>query len=272
MGKIVIKDFEVFGHHGVFSEEKTLGQKFILDIILNLSVNEAAKTGDLTKSVHYGELAHKLEERFKKESYDLIETVADKMSDFILLEYDLVDSVKIRVKKPWAPIHRTLDTVYVEIEKGWSEAFISFGSNMGDKGENIQKGLDIIRSSNHTKIITVSDIIVTEPWGYKDQDDFLNGVCKIKTLLSPKELITFLLDIEKELNRERIIKWGPRTLDLDVIFYKDIITEEEDVVIPHPRMHQREFVLKPLCQIAAYKIHPLYRKRVFELLDELKQS
>ncbi|MGL5575714.1 MAG: 2-amino-4-hydroxy-6-hydroxymethyldihydropteridine diphosphokinase [Sarcina sp.] len=271
MEKIVIKDFVIFGHHGVFLEEKTLGQKFVLDIILSLSVEEAAKTGNLNKSVHYGELAHKLEEKFKAESYDLIETVADRMIEFILLEYDLVDSVKIRVKKPWAPIHRNLDTVYVEMEKRWNEAFLSFGSNLGDKSENIKKGLELIENSYHTKVIKVSDIIVTEPWGYEEQDDFLNGTCKIKTLLSPKELVKFLLEVEKDLNRERIIKWGPRTLDLDVIFYNNIITEDEEATIPHPRMHQREFVLEPLNQIAPYKIHPLYKKRVFELLDEVRK-
>ena len=272
MDKIVIKDFEVFGNHGVFAEEKTLGQKFVLDIILNLTTEEAAKTGDLTKSVHYGELAHKLEVEFKKNSYDLIETVAEKMTEFILLEYELVESVKIRVKKPWAPVHRTLDTLYVEIERGWNDVYLSFGSNMGDKGENIDKGLDIIRNSKYTKILKVSDIIVTKPWGYEDQDDFLNGACRIRTLLSPKALMKFLLEVEKDLNRERIIKWGPRTLDLDIIFYNDLVTEDEEVVLPHPRMHQREFVLKPLAQIAPYKIHSLYKKRVFELLELLEKN
>ncbi|WP_297520525.1 2-amino-4-hydroxy-6-hydroxymethyldihydropteridine diphosphokinase [uncultured Clostridium sp.] len=272
MDKIVIKDFEVFGNHGVFAEEKTLGQKFVLDIILNLTTEEAAKTGDLTKSVHYGELAHKLEVEFKKNSYDLIETVAEKMTEFILLEYELVESVKIRVKKPWAPVHRTLDTLYVEIERAWNDVYLSFGSNMGDKGENIDKGLDIIRNSKYTKILKVSDIIVTKPWGYEDQDDFLNGACRIRTLLSPKALMKFLLEVEKDLNRERIIKWGPRTLDLDIIFYNDLVTEDEEVVLPHPRMHQREFVLKPLAQIAPYKIHSLYKKRVFELLELLEKN
>ncbi|MGL4761841.1 MAG: 2-amino-4-hydroxy-6-hydroxymethyldihydropteridine diphosphokinase [Sarcina sp.] len=271
MDKIVIKDFEIFGYHGVFGEEKTLGQKFILDVVLNLSTEIAAKTGDLTKSVHYGELAHKLEAEFKSNSYDLIETVAEKMTEFILLEYELVKSVRIRVKKPWAPVHRTLDTIYVEIERAWNDVYLSFGSNMGDKGENINKGLEIINNSKHTKLLEVSDIIVTKPWGYENQDDFLNGVCRIETLLSPKELMRFLLEVEKELNRERIIKWGPRTLDLDIIFYNDLVTEDEDIVLPHPRMHQREFVLEPLNQIAPYKIHSLYKKRVFELLDNLKK-
>lgn len=100
----------------------------------------------------------------------------------------------------------------------------------------------------------------------------LNGACKIKTLLNPKELIKFLLSVEQKLKRERKIKWGPRTIDLDVIFFNDLISEDEDIILPHPRMHERSFVLAPLNEIAPYKIHPLYRKRVFELLEELNKN
>lgn len=270
MDKIFVKDFEVFAHHGVFNEEKTLGQKFVLDIELFLSTREAAITGDLSKSVHYGELVHKLEKEFKKESYDLIETVAENIAQFILLEYDLVKEICLKVKKPWAPIHRNLDTVYIEIKRKWNIAYLSFGSNLGDSDDNIKKGLEMISEFYHTKVVKVSSIIKTKPWGYEDQDDFLNGACQIKTLLPPNELIDFLLNIEKELKRERIIKWGPRTLDLDIIFYNNEISEDEKVILPHPRMHLRKFVLEPLSEIAPYKIHPLLNKRVFEILDELK--
>lgn len=270
MDKIVIKDFELFANHGVFKEEKMLGQKFILDIELRMSTKEAASTEDLTKSVHYGELTHNVEAFFKKETYDLIETAAENVAMFILKEYPLVKEVCLRVKKPWAPIHRTLDTVYIEIVRSWNTAYISFGSNLGNKAANIENGLHIINASEHTNITKTSKIITTEPWGYEEQEDFLNGVCEIKTLLSPKELIRFLMSVEKDLKRERVIRWGPRTLDLDIIFYNDLITEEEEIILPHPRMHQREFVLNPLNEIAPYKIHPLYKKRVFELLDDLK--
>ena len=133
MDKIIIKDFEVFGNHGVFEEEKRLGQKFVLSIELFLDTREAGVTGDLSKSVHYGELAHKVEEEFKKQSYDLIETAAEKLSEFILLEYSLVKKVKVSLKKPWAPILRSLDTVSIEIERGWNEAYLSYGSNIGHK-------------------------------------------------------------------------------------------------------------------------------------------
>ncbi|WP_297439043.1 2-amino-4-hydroxy-6-hydroxymethyldihydropteridine diphosphokinase [uncultured Clostridium sp.] len=271
MDKIVIKNFELFANHGVFEAEKILGQKFVLDIELRMPTNIAAKSNDLTKSVHYGELAHKLEVEFKKESYDLIETVAEKMAEFILMEYSIVEEVSIKVKKPWAPVHRTLETIYVEITRKWNEAYIAFGSNMGDSLAIINKGLELLEKDYHTTLEKKSSIIKTEPWGNVEQDDFLNGVCKVKTLLTPAELMQLLLDIEKELKRERVIKWGPRTLDLDIIFYNDYVSEDEFVVLPHPRMHMREFVLEPLNEIAPYKIHPLLKTRVFELFENIKK-
>lgn len=271
MDKIVIKDFEVFANHGVFQEEKTLGQKFVLDIELILSTREAALTGDLTKSVHYGELAHSIEKLMKKESHDLIETVAENIAEYILLEYDLVKLVKVRVKKPWAPIHRTLDTVYVEIERGWHNTYLSFGSNLGDKEENIKEALELIDKSKYNKILKVSSIIETEPWGYEEQENFLNGVCEVKTLMNPKELIGFLLNIEKILKRERVIKWGPRTLDLDVLYYDDMVSEDDNITLPHPRMQYREFVLKPLNEIAPNKLHPIKKLRTFEMLETLEK-
>lgn len=269
MDKIVIKDFEFFGYFGVFEPEKELGQKFVFDFELNFPIQEAAKKNDLQKTIHYGELLYKLEDKFKNEKYDLIETVAEKFAEFILLEYKFLQSVKIRVKKPWAPIHRSLDTVYIEIERNWNQAFISFGSNMGNKKDNISKALSLLEND---KIIInkISTLVETKPWGYLEQDDFLNGVCEIKTLLDPTELMDYLLAIEKELKRERKVKWGPRIIDLDIIFFNDYITEEEHVILPHPRMHLRDFVLIPLNEIAPYKIHPLYKQRVFELLDNLQ--
>ncbi|MGL5766312.1 MAG: 2-amino-4-hydroxy-6-hydroxymethyldihydropteridine diphosphokinase [Sarcina sp.] len=269
MDKIVIKDFEFFGYFGVFEAEKQLGQKFVFDFELNFPIQEAAKQNDLQKTVHYGELLYKLEEKFAEKKYDLIETVAEKFAEFILLEYKFLKSVKIRVKKPWAPIHRSLDAVYIEIERSWNQVFISFGSNIGNRKENIYKALELLEDKK-TNINKVSKFIETKPWGYLEQDDFLNGVCEISTLLQPEELMNKLLFIESELKRERKIKWGPRTIDLDIIFFNDDISEDEHIILPHPRMHVREFVLIPLNEIAPYKIHPLYKKRVFELLDQLK--
>jgi dihydroneopterin aldolase / 2-amino-4-hydroxy-6-hydroxymethyldihydropteridine diphosphokinase len=270
MDKIYLKNIEIFANHGVFKEEKTLGQKFILDLELSLNLEEASKTEDLTKSVHYGELCHSIEEVFVGESYDLIETAAVKVAEHTLITYPIVQRVKVRLKKPWAPIGRHLDYAAVEIERGWHEGYLSIGSNIGDKNKNLKEAIEKIDSSEDIILEKISSFIVTEPWGYENQEEFLNGVIKIKTILSPKGLMDKLLKIEEEMKRERIIKWGPRIIDLDIIFYDDVISEDEDITLPHPRMEEREFVLKPLCEIAPNKIHPILNKRVFRLLEEIQ--
>ncbi|MGG7178611.1 2-amino-4-hydroxy-6-hydroxymethyldihydropteridine diphosphokinase [Clostridium paraputrificum] len=268
MDKIYLKNVEIFANHGVFKEEKTLGQKFILDIELTLNLEEAGKSGDLTKSVHYGELCHGIEKAFTEESHDLIESAAEKVAEFTLVNYPMIELVKVTLKKPWAPIGRHLDYAAVEIERGWHEAYIAIGSNIGDKEANLNEAIKRMGECREINIEKVSSFIVTEPWGYTDQEEFVNGALKIRTYLSPKELIRKLLSIEHEMKRERVLRWGPRIIDLDVIFYDDLISEDEEIILPHPRMEERDFVLKPLNEIAPNKIHPLLRKRVFRLLEE----
>lgn len=272
MDKIILKNVEIFAKHGVFKEEKILGQKFILDLEVATDLREAGKSGDLTKSIHYGELCHKIEEIFTSESYDLIETAAEKVAEYILHNYELADSIKVTLKKPWAPIGRYLDYAAVEIDRRWHEAYLSIGTNIGDKEKNLNEAIRKMKEFNEIRIEKISSFLETEPWGYTEQDEFLNGALKIKTTFSPKELIKVLLSIESEMKRERVIKWGPRIIDLDVIFYDDLLSDDEEIILPHPRMEEREFVLKPLCEIAPNKIHPLLNKRVYRLLDELNSG
>lgn len=271
MDKLYLKNIEIFANHGVFKEEKVLGQKFIISLEIDVDVREAAVNSDLTKSIHYGELCHNIEKEFQKESYDLIETAAEKIAEYVLLNYDLAKKVKVTLNKPWAPINRHLESAAIEIERKWHKAYISLGSNMGDKESNLREAIEKIRNTKYINIIKESSIIDTEPWGYEEQDSFKNCVIEIKTLLTPKELMTNLLVIEKEMKRERIIKWGPRIIDLDIILFDDIITEDDYVTVPHPRMEEREFVLKPLSEIAPNIIHPLTKKRIFKMLEELKK-
>lgn len=272
MDKIYLKNVEIFANHGVFKEEKTLGQKFVLDLELTLSLEEAGRTGDLTRSVHYGELCHGIEKEFVKESYDLIETAAQKVAEFTLYNYPLVKEVKVTLKKPWAPIGRHLDYAAVQIERGWHEAYLSIGSNIGNKEENLHRAIELINSYKEIEVEKVSSFLVTEPWGYLDQEKFVNAALKLKTILSPQELMKVLLDIEQEMKRERIIKWGPRIIDLDIIFYDNLVLEDELVTVPHPRMEEREFVLKPLSEICGNKVHPLLKKRVFRLLEDIEKE
>ena len=269
MDKIHIKDLEIIGFHGAIPEEKVSGQKFVLSFELDVDLRQAGKNDDLTKTVHYGELAQKVEEEFTKTSYDLIEKAAEEICEFVLLNYPLVKKVKLLLKKPWAPTRKHVEYVAVEIERKWNKVYIAAGSNLGDKEETLKEAIYIIDKRKDCVVTKVSNFYTTDPVGYEDQDQFVNCVFEINTLQTPSELMDTLLEVEKDFKRERIIRWGPRTLDLDIIFYNDIISYDEHILIPHPRAHERQFVMKPMCDINPYYVHPIYRKRVMDISSEL---
>ena len=269
MDKIHIKDLEIIGFHGAIPEEKVLGQKFVLSFELDVDLRQAGKNDDLTKTVHYGELAQKVEEEFTKTSYDLIEKAAEEICEFVLLNYPLVKKVKLLLKKPWAPTRKHVEYVAVEIERKWNKVYIAAGSNLGNKEETLKEAIAKIDERKDCVVTKVSNFYTTDPVGYEDQDQFVNCVFEINTLQTPSELMDTLLEVEKDFKRERIIRWGPRTLDLDIIFYNDIISYDEHILIPHPRAHERQFVMKPMCDINPYYVHPIYRKRVMDISSEL---
>lgn len=269
MDKIHIKDLEIIAFHGAIPEEKVLGQKFVLTFELDVDLRQAGKNDDLTKTVHYGELAQQIEEEFTKTSYDLIEKAAEEICEFILLNYPLIKKVKLLLKKPWAPTRKYVDYVAVEIERKWSKVYIAAGANLGNKEKTLKEAISKINERKDCIVTKVSNFYTTDPVGYENQDKFVNCVFEIDTLQRPDELMNTLLEIEQEFKRERIIRWGPRTLDLDIIFYDDIISYDEHVLIPHPRAHERQFVMKPMCDINPYFVHPIYRKRVMDISNEL---
>ena len=189
----------------------------------------------------------------------------------MLLSYPLLRKVRLTIKKPWAPVKLPLKTVSVTIERGWHTAYIALGSNMGDRKAYLDQAVKELDDRADSRVEKVSGFIETPPYGVTDQADFLNGCLKLKTLLYPGELLEELGRIEKDAGRERIIHWGPRTLDLDIIFYDDLVWEEDELCIPHVEMHKRRFVLEPLSEIAPYKRHPVYGKTVKEMLAELAE-
>jgi 2-amino-4-hydroxy-6-hydroxymethyldihydropteridine diphosphokinase len=147
-------------------------------------------------------------------------------------------------------------------------AFIGIGSNLGNRIENCIKAIEGI--STFAKIISISSFYETEPVDKEDQPDFINCMAKIETSLPPFDLLTSLKSLENVVGGKHAEKWGPRIIDLDIIFYDHLIIETEALTIPHPRAHTRRFVLQPLFEIAPDFIHPLLKKAVFELLNELK--
>lgn len=143
------------------------------------------------------------------------------------------------------------------------KVYIGLGSNLGDKGENLKKAVDLLKEK--CKILKSSSLYETEPVGYKEQGWFLNCAIEIKTNLNPQELLEFLLLIEKRLGRVRAIKNGPRTIDLDILFYDNKIINENNLIVPHPRLHERAFVLEPLNEICPNFVHPVLKKSINKL-------
>lgn len=271
MDKIHIKNLEVFARHGVFPEENVLGQKFVVSAVLYTSTREAGRTDDLAKSIHYGEVSRFITEFMEQNTFQLLETAAERLAEELLLNTERLEKICLEIKKPWAPVGLPLETVSVEIERGWHTAYIALGSNLGDKEANLRLGVEGLRSTRGCRVEAVSDFLVTAPYGGVEQDDFLNGAMKIRTLLTPHELLERLHEIEREAKRERVVRWGPRTLDLDILLYDDLILDEEELHIPHIEMYKRDFVLKPLCQIAPYARHPVYNRTAAELLADLER-
>lgn len=269
MDIIRIDNLEVYAYHGAYDEEKEKGQYFYVNAELYTNTRKAGMNDDLDASTNYGTVCDFIHDFMTKHTYDLIETVAEQLAQALLLEFKLVKSVLLEIKKPHAPIEREFESVSVEIERGWHEAFVAFGSNLGDKEKFIDEAIEALSNLPQINIVAISDKIVTEPYGNVEQDVFLNGVMKIETLLPADELLQILQKVEEHAGRERKIHWGPRTLDLDIIFYDDDIISEDDLIVPHPDMKNRDFVLKPLMQIAPYKLHPVYRKTISDMYAEL---
>ena len=274
MDKIYINDLEFVGYHGVFPEEKKLGQKFLVSVEILADVREAGITGNLEKSIHYGHVAADIEKIFSKKSYNLIETCAEKIAMGILRKYELVQEIKVLVKKPWAPIQMHFKEVAVEIIRKKYLVYLSLGSNIGNKSENIGKAIEKLQNYPDINVNKKSTIIETKPFGPIIQEDFLNCCIEVETILLPAEFLDIISIIEKEMGRERTkeIKWGPRTIDIDIILYGKEIVEKDNLSIPHQWMSERSFVLDPLSEIAPNVIHPLLNKSIFQLKRELDKE
>jgi 2-amino-4-hydroxy-6-hydroxymethyldihydropteridine diphosphokinase len=146
------------------------------------------------------------------------------------------------------------------------KAVIALGSNIGNPKENLDLALALLREA--TEVVKVSSFYVTKPVGFEDQPDFVNAVCIIETELPAIELLNMLHGIEKTMGRERTIKWGPRTLDLDIIQYGTLLSKAEELTLPHPRAHERKFVLEPWAEIEPDAIL-LTHGKISELLSKL---
>ncbi len=269
--EIEILSVPFWANHGVFEEEQRLGQRFVLSLRLYLSTRCAGKTDDLTKTLHYGEVMEQAIHFLQEHTYQLLEAAAEAVAEELLLTREVLQGVEVTLEKPSAPVSFSFEHIGVRIFRQKHVAYLSIGSNMGDREAYLQSGLAYLRETRGIRILQVSSLMETEPWGYTEQPAFLNGAVAVETVLLPWELLDVLQAAEQAAGRKRELHWGPRTLDMDLLLYDQEQIGDERLCVPHPQMHRRMFVLEPLKEIAPYLEHPRLHKNITELYEAQKE-
>ncbi|MCL5046830.1 MAG: 2-amino-4-hydroxy-6-hydroxymethyldihydropteridine diphosphokinase [Actinobacteria bacterium] len=261
MDKISLRGMVFHAHHGVYPAERELGQRFEVDLEVGLDLGPAGRTDDLSLGLDYSRLYLGVKEIVQGRRFNLIEALAEAVAAFAL-EFDAVREVAVRVRKPQAPLPGVFGTVEVQIQRSreWDAAraalegggpevtaYLGLGSNLGDKRANLREAVRLL--SEKVAVTGASSLYETAPVGYLEQDWFLNAVIGIQTRLRPLELLGVTQDVERALGRRRSVRWGPRIIDVDILTYDDERVDEPGLVIPHPGIGDRLFVLEPLLEI-----------------------
>ena len=269
MDKITLSKMEFEGHTGCFDFEKKDGQKFIVSLDLFVDRIRGCYTDDLADTVDYSKIYEVTKETVTGNDGNLIERLAQKIADAVLEADKRILKVRVNVSKPEAPVKGIFETMEVTIERNRKEfVIVSLGSNMGDREANILAAEKALQAIDGNEGFKFASIYETEPVGLEDQPYFLNTCVGFYTDIEPFELLDKIHVIENDLLRTREVHWGPRTIDIDIIFYGDRVIMKPELTIPHPRWNVRSFVTVPLREIKDVDIdHPddkkvsLYRKR-----------
>ena len=270
--EIHIDRLEGFAHHGVYPEETRNGQIFYVNAVLYTDMDRACISDELEDTVDYGGVCHFITGWMQDNTCKLLEAAAGRLSEALLLKYGMLSAVRLEIVKPFAPVRLPFEEISVRVYRSRHKAYIAIGSNMGDREGYLAGAVEAMKAHPLMELKKVSRWILTEPYGGVEQDDFLNGAAEIETLMSPRQLLEALHEMENAAGRERNVRWGPRTLDLDILFYDKVLLESEKLVIPHPDLENRRFVLEPMAEIAPAFRHPVTGKSMAALLRELEAS
>lgn len=253
---IEITGIRAHGYHGVFPEEKRHGQPFSVDVALEADLSGAGESDDLSDTMSYADVAALVVSRIGGRSFDLVERLATVIADDVLAAEGsrlVVDAVTVTVHKPEAPVGVAFGDVTVRVRRQRPPVpvVVALGANLGDRYAVLAHAETELAERVCTSPVVVSDYVETDPVGGPEQPDYLNAVAVGWTRLSPSSVLRRLHEIEAEAGRVRDVRWGPRTLDLDLVQYgdpaagTDVRTGGARLTLPHPRAHERAFVLLP---------------------------
>ncbi|MBU4314414.1 MAG: 2-amino-4-hydroxy-6-hydroxymethyldihydropteridine diphosphokinase [Actinobacteria bacterium] len=245
--------------------EKKDGQNFCFNIEILINKGSFLNGDSIENTLNYSEVIRLVKKINSSNKFNLLETFSQTIAEDIMKMSPLVEKVMVRIEKTSPPIKENLESVGVEYvldrkreEKDKSknnkvDVFLSLGSNMGNRENNLRKAVDIIGDNPHINILEVSSIYETEPMYFKDQDSFYNIVlqAQVNEEVSPFEIMGFLKGIEYGFGRKRSEKrYGPRIIDIDLLYYGEMVIESNFFTVPHPGIEERKFVLVPLSEIA----------------------
>jgi dihydroneopterin aldolase/2-amino-4-hydroxy-6-hydroxymethyldihydropteridine diphosphokinase len=289
LDQIIVEGIRVQGFHGVLPTERETGQLFIADVVAHVSTRHAAATDNLSRTVNYSDLADAVAEVLAGDPNDLIETVAEHCARAVL-EFEGVECVDIALHKPQAPLHVEFADVVVRIRRDlrsgalWADkrigssagmsddplvapsigkdafderpnqpvqAWIALGGNLGHVEATLRAAVWALDRINSVHVLATSALVKSAAVGGPEQPDYLNAVVRIETALAPRELLAACQGIEVVHGRERTVENGPRTIDVDILAFDDLVGESIDLVLPHPRAHERAFVLVPMADVDA---------------------
>lgn len=249
--RISLLGVEAVGHHGVLDLEKLEGQPFFVDVVLELDLSAAGRSDALGDTVSYAEVAGDVMARITGPPFDLIERLAEVIADDVLAR-PLVDAVEVTVHKPQAPVGHPFSDVQVQVrrERG-APVVLAMGANLGDAAAVLAQSVADIAAIPGMRVRAVSPLVETDPVGGPDQPVYLNAVLVGDATLAPGELLRALHSVEARHGRTREVRWGARTLDLDLVQYgkpgtsTEVRSDDPALTLPHPRAHERAFVLAP---------------------------
>jgi dihydroneopterin aldolase/2-amino-4-hydroxy-6-hydroxymethyldihydropteridine diphosphokinase len=281
---VTVHAIEATGHHGVFAHERRDGQLFRCDVTLHLDTRRAHARDDLAEAVDYGGVGRVVHDILAGPPKDLVETVAGDIAAAVLAD-ERVAAVDVTLHKPQAPmpvpfgdvtvtVHRTrADLLVGAVPAGPVAAAVAMGSNLGDRAGMLLGAVHALARTPGIDVHAVSPVVETDPVGGPGgQDPFLNAVVLVRTTLAPLALLHACQDVEALHGRRREVRWGPRTLDVDVLAHGDLVVDTPTLTLPHPRAAERAFVLVPWHLADSGAVLPdLYGPRpVADLVERLR--
>ena len=255
MDRIDINGLRVVTTIGVLPHEREIAQPLQVDVSMHVDLHDAGFSDELSDTANYGAVTEALTALARESKDLLLERLAHKMAE-VALTFDRVEAVDVTLTKLHPPIPEDMVSTAVRVHRTRREsavpprhqhrAVVALGSNLGDRAEFLKYAV-----SQLDGVVALSQVFETDPIGGPDnQGPYLNMAALVETELDPFALIRRLQRIEAEAGRQRVIRWGPRTLDLDLLFYDDVTITGEDLTVPHPRYAERRFVLAPLSEVA----------------------